>query len=135
MKTSRLSGLSGGPDGNLAGSVGVPLCIESSWAQARFTVWTPGPALLLLFQEPLGSAKYELQKNPDMEETWAHVRRKSWEVLGMRGPLPDFPLSKAILYLGAEQEGRTMAVPDMGASSTVYQPGFVITARELKWSL
>lgn len=28
-----------------------------------------------------------------------------------------------------------MAVPDRGASLTVYQPGFVITARELKWSL
>lgn len=28
-----------------------------------------------------------------------------------------------------------MAVPDMRASFTVYQPGFVITARELKWSL
>lgn len=28
-----------------------------------------------------------------------------------------------------------MAVSDMGASFTVYQPGFVITARELKWSL
>lgn len=28
-----------------------------------------------------------------------------------------------------------MAVPDMGASFTVYQPGFVITARDLKWSL
>lgn len=28
-----------------------------------------------------------------------------------------------------------MAVPDIGASFTVYQPGFVITARELKWSL
>lgn len=28
-----------------------------------------------------------------------------------------------------------MAVPDRGAGFTVYQPGFVITARELKWSL
>lgn len=28
-----------------------------------------------------------------------------------------------------------MAVPDWGASFTVYQPGFVITARELKWRL
>lgn len=47
-----------------------------------------------------------------------------------------FPLSKAILYLGAGQlEVRTMAVPDRGASLTVYQPGFVITSRELKWSL
>lgn len=45
-------------------------------------------------------------------------------------------LSKAILYLGAEQlEVRIMAVPDWGASFTVYQPGFVITARELKWHL
>lgn len=45
-------------------------------------------------------------------------------------------VSKAILYLGAGQlEVRTMAVPDRGASFTVYQPGFVITARELKWRL
>lgn len=45
-------------------------------------------------------------------------------------------VSKAILYLRAEQlEVRIMAVPDRGASFTVYQPGFVITARELKWSL
>jgi len=28
-----------------------------------------------------------------------------------------------------------MAVPARGASFTVYQPGFVITARGLKWSL
>lgn len=42
-------------------------------------------------------------------------------------------VSKAILYLGAGQlEVRRMAVPDRGASFTVYQPGFVITARELK---
>ena len=45
-------------------------------------------------------------------------------------------VSKAILYLGAGQlEVRIEAVPDRGASSTVYQPGFVVTARELKWSL
>lgn len=45
-------------------------------------------------------------------------------------------VSKAILYLGAGQlEVRIVAVPDRGASFTVYQPGFVITARELKWSL
>lgn len=45
-------------------------------------------------------------------------------------------LSKAILYLRAEElEVRTMAVLDMAASFTVCQPGFVITARELKWSL
>lgn len=45
-------------------------------------------------------------------------------------------VSKAILYLGAGQlEVRIMVVPDRGASFTVYQPGFVITARELKWSL
>lgn len=45
-------------------------------------------------------------------------------------------VSKAILYLGAGQlEVRTVAVPDRGDSFTVYQPGFVITARELKWSL
>lgn len=45
-------------------------------------------------------------------------------------------VSKAILYLGGGQlEVRIMAVPDRGASFTVYQPGFVITARELKWRL
>ena len=45
-------------------------------------------------------------------------------------------VSNTILYLGAVQlEVRIMAVPDRGASFTVYQPGFVITARELKWSL
>lgn len=45
-------------------------------------------------------------------------------------------VSKAILYLGAGQlEVRTVAVPDRGASFTVYQPGFVITARGLKWCL
>jgi hypothetical protein len=50
------------------------------------------------------------------------------------GPLRDHvSLSKAILYLRAEElEVRTMAVLD---SFTVYQPGFVITSRELKWSL
>lgn len=45
-------------------------------------------------------------------------------------------VGEAILYLGAGQlEVRIMAVPDWGASFTVYQPGFVITARELKWRL
>ena len=45
-------------------------------------------------------------------------------------------VSKTILYLGAGQlEVRIMAVPDRGARFTVYQPGFVITARGLKWSL
>lgn len=53
------------------------------------------------------------------------------------GPRLDCVLSRqAILYLGAGQlEVRIMAVPDWGASFTVYQPGFVITARELKWRL
>lgn len=45
-------------------------------------------------------------------------------------------VSKAILYLGAGRlEVRIMTVPDRGASFTVYQPRFVITARELKWRL
>lgn len=45
-------------------------------------------------------------------------------------------VSRTILYLGAGQlEVRIMAVPDRGASFTVYQPGFVITARERKWRL
>lgn len=60
------------------------------------------------------------------------------QVLGMSEGLvvPVSLVSKAILYLGAGQlEVRIVAAPDRGASSTVYQPGFVITARELKRSL
>lgn len=64
------------------------------------------------------------------------LNRDRKQDISLAGASLPFGTRRAILYLSArEVEVGIIVAPGRGASLTVCQPGFVITAREVMWSL